>query len=169
MNLSMVPKLATVLVVGLVSLTLLGLSDGPETSADALLHTGDQGITHNSTVYYDKDTNPFVAYVDRVYWGARPAEDLNFNEFGSSWQRRPTTYWEWDGDSWELQLEVAAGQWRSCGSSANGLCWWDLENDVTLEGGALVRQRLKYYLYQSVAFGQNLYSWTGSWHEHYLE
>ena len=79
MNLSMVRKLATLLVIGLLALMLLGLSDGPETSADARVATGDQRITHNSTVYYDKDTNPFVAYVDRVYWGARPAEDLNFN------------------------------------------------------------------------------------------
>ena len=75
MNLSMVPKLATVLVVGLVSLTLLALSDGPYTTADVQrIISADDGITHNSTVYYDKDTNPFVADVDRVEYGARPAE-----------------------------------------------------------------------------------------------
>ena len=148
---------------------LLALTDGPETSVDADWVTGDDGITHNSTVYYDKGTNPFVAYVDKAFWRARPAEDLNFNEFGSSWQRAATQYWEWDDDSWEPQLEVTAGQWRSCGSSANGLCWTSLENDVTLEGGALVRQRLKYHYYTTAAFDNGRVAWDGAWHWHYLE
>ena len=170
MNLSMVPKLATVLVVGLVSLTLLALSDGPYTTADVQrIISADDGITHNSTVYYDKDTNPFVADVDRVEYGARPAEQLQWWQYGPQWKRDNTLYYSWNGNSWVTEVSVGAGFWRSCGSSANGLCWTSLENDVTLEGGALVRQRLKYYLYQSVAFGQNLYSWTGSWHDHYLE
>ena len=140
------------LVVGLVSLTFLALTDGPETSADADWVTGDDGITHNSTVYYDKDTDPFVAYVDKVYWGARPAENLNWNESGAQWQREPTLYKVWDDDSWDTEASVDAGPWRSCGSSVNGLCWWNLNNDVTLEGAALVYQRLRYAYYVAVAF-----------------
>ena len=152
----------------LVSLTLLALTDGPETSTDAEA-TQDYGITHSSTVYYDKDTDPFVAYVDRVYWGARPAENLNWNESGSQWQREPTLYKEWDGDSWETVVSVNAGPWRSCGSSANGLCWWNLNNDVTLEGSARVDQRLKYAYYVAAAFESQKVSWSGEWHKHYLE
>jgi hypothetical protein len=155
--------------IGLVSLALLALTDGPETSTDAARATGDDGITHSSTVYYDKDTDPFVAYVDRVHWGARPAENLDWNESGSQWQREPTLYKEWDGDSWETVVSVNAGPWRSCGSSANGLCWWNLNNDVTLEGSARVDQRLKYALYLSAGSDAHLYSWSGEWHEHYLE
>ena len=157
------------LVVGLLALMLLAFTDGPESSVDADWVIGDHGITRNSTVYYDRDTNPFVVYADRVYWGARPAEDLNFNQFGSSWQRAATLYREWDGDSWETQVEVTAGQWRTCGSSPNGLCWLDLNNDVTLEGSARVDQRLKYALYESAAFDSRLNTWYGEWHEHYLE
>ena len=151
------------------SLTFLALTDGPETSADADWVTGDDGITHNSTVYYDKDTDPFVAYVDKVYWGARPAENLNWNESGSQWQREPTLYKVWDDDSWDTEASVDAGPWRSCGSSVNGLCWWNLNNDVTLEGSARVDQRLRYAFYLSAGSDAHLYRWSGEWHEHYLE
>ena len=80
-------------------MTLLALTDGPETSADADVATGDDGTTHNSTVYYDKDTNPFVAYVDRVHWGAQPAEDLEWYQYGSQWMRDTALYKAWDGNS----------------------------------------------------------------------
>jgi hypothetical protein len=155
--------------IGLVSLALLALTDGPETSTDADWVTGDDEITHNSTVYYDKDTNPFVAYVDKVYWGARPAEDLEWYQYGSQWRREPTLYKSWNGNSWETEASVDAGPWRACGSSVNGLCWWNLNNDVTLEGSARVDQRLKYALYLSAGSDAHLYSWSGEWHEHYLE
>ena len=62
-----------------------------------------------------------------------------------------------------------AGPWRSCVSSVNGLCWWNLNNDVTLEGSARVDQRLKYALYLSAGNDAYLYRWSGEWHEHYLE
>ena len=64
---------------------------------------------------------------------------------------------------------MGASSWRSCGSSANGLCWLSLDNDVTLEGGALIKQRLKYHYYTSAAFDMGKVEWTGAWHEHYLE
>ena len=57
MNLSKVRKLATVVVVGLVSLTLLVLTDGPDTTTDADWMTGDDGVTHSSTVHYTKNTS----------------------------------------------------------------------------------------------------------------
>ena len=62
-----------------------------------------------------------------------------------------------------------AGPWRSCGSSANGLCWWNLNNDVTLEGSARVDQRLKYAYFYSAGADMGTYSWKGKWHLHYLE
>ena len=43
-----------------------------------------------------------------------------------------------------------------------------LDNDVTLEGGALVKQRLKYHYY-SAAFDMGKVEWTGAWHNHYPE
>ena len=51
----------------------LALEDGPETRDDI----GDgHGTSHQSTVYYDKDTDPFVAHVDRVYFGGRKPANM---------------------------------------------------------------------------------------------
>ena len=126
-------------------------------------------------MYYDKDTNPFVAYVDKVYWGAwpaedaRPAEDLEWWQYGPQWKRDTTLYKVWDGNSWDTEASVNAGPSRACGSSDNGLCWWNLNNDVTLEGSARVDQRLKYHYFYSAGSELNKLEWPGSWHQHYLE
>ena len=154
----------------MVSLTLLALSDGPDTTADVeRIISADDRITHNSTVYYDKDTNPFVADVDRVEYGGRPAEHLAWYQYGAQWKRDDTLYKSWNGNSWETVVSVNAGPRRSCGSSANGLCWWNLNNDVTLEGSARVDQRLKYAYYVAAAFESQKVSWFGQWHRHFLE
>ncbi len=107
--------------------------------------------------------------MDRVHWGARPAENLNWNEFGSQWQREATLYKSWDGNSWETEASVDAGPWRACGSSVNGLYWWNLNNDVTLEGSARVDQRLRYAFYYSAGNDMGTVKWPGNWHLHYLE
>ena len=120
-------------------------------------------------VYYDKETNPFVAHVDEIRWGAKPAEDLEWWQTASEWKRDTTKYKVWDGNSWETEESVSAGSWRSCGSADDGLCYWYLTNDVTLEDSARVDQRLKYrYTYYA---GGNLHeaAWSGAWHRHNLE
>ena len=101
---------------------LVALSDDPIATKDAKTMTGDNDVTHSSTVYYNKATNPFIAYVDRVYWGAKPAEDLEFWQFASEWKRDHTEYKEWDGNSWDTEKTVKAGKWRDCGSADDGLC-----------------------------------------------
>ena len=168
MNLPKVRKLAIVLVVGLVSLTLLALTNGPETTTDTDWVTGDDGITHNSTVHYSKDTNPFVAYVDKVHYGARPAADLEWWQFASEWKRDTVKYKVWDGNSWETEESVSADSWRDCGSP-DSLCWWNVNKDVTLEDSARVDQRLKYRYFYYAAGKLNKMEWPGNWHRHYLE
>ena len=169
MNLSRMRKLATLLLVGLVSLVLLALANGPETSTDADWVTGDDEITHESTVHYTKDTNPFVAYVDRVYWGGKPAEDLEWWQFASEWRRDDTHYKRWDGSDWETEMEVKKGKWRDCGSADDGLCYWNLNNDVTLNDSARVDQRLLYRYFFYAGGKLDKLEWPGEWHEHYLE
>ena len=101
---------------------MLALSDGPDTTADVeRIISADDGITHNSTVYYDKDTNPFVADVDRVEYGGRPAEHLAWYQYGAQWKRDDTQYKSWNGNSWVTEVSVGASSWRTCGSSAKGL------------------------------------------------
>ena len=67
-------KLLIIAVAAMASLALIALSDGPIETKDAKPWTGDNGVTHSSTVYYGKTTNPFVAYVDRIYFGGRPPD-----------------------------------------------------------------------------------------------
>ena len=110
-----------------------------------------------------------MAYVDRVYWGAKPAEDLESWQFASEWKRDTTKYMAWDGDSWETEKSVTAGKWKGCGSADEGLCWWNLNNDVTLEDSARVDQRLVYRYFYYAGMALHKMEWPGNYHEHYLE
>ncbi len=170
MSLAKVRKIAIVGVMGLVSLTLLALTSGPETSTDADWVTGDDGITHDSRVHYTTETNPFVAEVDRVYFGGRPAGNLLSVWFGADWRRDPTLYKVWNGSAWVTDHTVNKGPWRGCGDEDDGLCWWTLNNDVTLEDSARVDQRLRYRYFFYVWTDEIAKTeWPGRYHKHYLE
>ena len=139
------------------------LSNGPKTSYDV----GDgNGISHSSTVYYTKETDPFVAEVDRVHFGGREKEEGHL-EFASGWRRKKTEYREWNGSSWVTEATVNPGSWRATGHEE--LDWWNLENDVTLEGGALVEQRLEYRFFYTVWDQIHEYKWRGALLDHFLE
>ena len=158
----LVVVLVALLVVLASSTVAWALSNGPETSS---LNDG-YGTSHSSTVYYDKETNPFVAEVDRVYYGGRK-RDTDFGECCAIWTRYHTLYREWNGSSWVTVQSFGAGAWQSTGPES--LSWWNLHNDVTLEGGALVQQRLEYEYHIVGPDGTVEIKWTGPYHNHYLE
>ena len=64
---------------------------------------------------------------------------------------------------------MSAGDWRDCGSEDDGLCWWNLNNDVTLEGSARVDQRLRYRYYFYAGGKFNKMEWPGNYHTNYLQ
>lgn len=137
-------------------------TNGPISSDDS----GDGcGTDHTSTVHYNKDTSPFVAYVDKVNYGGRKPKG-DFGSLGHAWRRAPTKYWDWNGTSWVLDTTVSASSWRTTGSCP-GLAWWDLGNDVTLDGGALVVQYLDFKYFSII--GQGWVNYSGRDHDHYLE
>ena len=81
------------------------LSDGPKTS-DGI---GDgYGTSHSSTVYYTKQTNPFVANVDRIYYGGRKPKE-HFGECCGGWRHQQAKYKEWDGSKWVTVKTVNKG------------------------------------------------------------
>ncbi len=162
------PKLLLIAVAGLASLSLIALSNGPIETEDARPWTGDTEVTHSSTVYYGKTTNPFVAYVDRIYFGGRPAADLEWWQFASEWKRDATLYQRWDGSKWKTVLTVPASSWQDCGSPDN-LCVDNLYNEATLRDGALVRQRLKYRYFWYAGEDLQETSFSGIYHDHFLE
>ena len=61
-------------------------------------------------------------------------------------------------------LTKGASSWRGLGVS--GLSYYNLNTDVTLEGGALVKQRLRFKLLGNL---NTYFDWAGSYHSHYLE
>ena len=136
------------------------LSNGPKRSSAI---DDDHGISHESWVYYTKETDPFVAEVDRVHFGGRK-KDTSLPESVPEWRRHDTEYKEWNGTKWVREKKIGPGRWKSSGPEE--LDWWNLENDVTLEGGALVKQRLHYRYF---LFGEIDFEWSGPWHRHYLE
>ena len=167
-------KLWPIFAAALVALSIMALTNGPEHSADAQNVTNDGGITHTSYVHYSKTTNPFVANVDRVYYGGRPPGDLSEEwQFDPKWRREVTHYVRWNGSQWAPQLTRSSTEWRDCGSPGS-LCWWNLHNDVTLNDSAAVFQKLKYkYLFFNPGEGLGAevhsFSWSGYWHRHFLE
>ena len=74
-------------------------------------------------------------------------------------------YKRWDGSSWVLVRSFGASSWRATGTP--GLAYWNLNNDVTLEGGALVKQHLRYRYFLILV--NKWAEWNGSTHNHFLE
>ena len=136
------------------------LVDGPYDSDDV---SDGHGISHSSYVYYTKETDPFVAEVDRIHYGAREKEEEPLQS-QSGWRRYKTEYKEWDGDSWNRVKKLKSSPWRETGYDS--LDWWNVSNDVTLEGGALVKQQIQYRFF---VFLGGEFTWAGAMHDHYLE
>ena len=152
----------------------MALINGPEHAAEAGSIIFDYGITHSSYVHYTKETNPFVALVERVYFGGRPAANLQSFQQYSDWRRDLTQYMRWNGGTqWDAQITVGSSDWDNCGSPGS-LCWWNLNNTADLEDSAMVRQRLAYKI-TFWAGGDGLgdfwgtTEWYGGLNEHYLE
>ena len=110
--------------------------------------------------------------VDRIYYGGRKYH-VTFPFHTSLWKRNKTYYKEWNGSRWVTERRVNAPSWLNTGTP--GLIYYNVNNDVTLEGGALVKQRLKYryYIPAPNEFGEWVFNviveWNGSYHSHYLE
>ncbi len=135
--------------------------NGPTTSN--LIRDG-YGASHHSTVYYTKQSVPFIAWVDRVYFGGRKPS-INFISCCGEWRHENTLYRRWNDSSWVTVRNTGSASWQSSGTP--GLSYFNLNTDVTLEGGVLVKQRLKYrkYLLQL----ETWIEWNGSFHSHFLE
>ena len=81
-----------------------------------------------------------------------------------------TLYKVWNGSAWVTDHTIDEGSWRGCGHEDTGLCWWTLNNDVTLEDSARVDQRLRYrYFFYVWTDEIAKVEWTGRYHNHYLE
>ena len=154
--------LAAVLSLLIFSTVAWALSNGPKTS-DPI---GDgNGTAHSSTVYYTKQSSPFIACVDRVYYGGRKPS-TGSTECCAQWRREGTVYMKWNGSSWVTAVSFGSSSWRITGNP--GLAYWNVNNDVTLEGGALVRNRLRYRK-SFTPQPQGWIAYSGPYHNHYLE
>ena len=145
----------------LISAVTLAAENGPIYS-DGI---GDgYGTSHHSTVYYTKQSDPFIAWVDRVYFGGRKP-DTSIEECCGQWRHEKTLYRRWNGSNWITVRNTGSASWQSSGTP--GLSYFNLNTDVTLEGGALVKQRLRYRKYLLLA--GDWAEWSGSYHSHFLE
>ena len=108
-----VAVLAAVLSLLIFSAVAWALSDGPITS-DPI---GDgKGTAHSSTVYYTKQSSPFIAWVDRVYYGGRKPSTTFLLECCGQWRRNNTVYREWNGSSWVTAVSFGSSSWRATGN-----------------------------------------------------
>lgn len=138
------------------------LTNGPNNTTD--FYDLD-GITHSSTVHYTRQLSPFIAWVDKIYYGGRKPGGLSPFGCCGEWARDSTQYKEWNGSSWVTVVSFGASSWRDTGTP--GLAYWNLNDDVTLEGGALAKHRLKYRYFVNATMTYN--NVTGSYHNHFLE
>lgn len=147
------------------STTVWAYSNGPKNS-DNLQDGG--GTSHSSTVYYNRQLSPFIAWVDRMYYGGRNF-DTSDNPIVccAQWRRDYTKYKEWNGSKWVTVKTVWASGWRTSGTPGQ-LSYWDLNTDATLDGGALVQQMLKWKYLVPLPQPKWL-QWKGVIHSHYLE
>ena len=146
-----------------VAAVALALTDGPEESDD---HQDGNGTSHESTVHYTRQLVPWIARVDKVHFGGR-GEDLSDEPFQccGEWRRDATEYRRWTGTKWKLVKTVSNGGYHVGDQS---LSYYNLNNDVTLEGGAYVRQHLRYR--NTITWPvMGTYDFPGRWNKHFLE
>ena len=105
----------------------------------------------------------FASSHNMKYRGRKPSN--NIVSCCPEWRHEYTKYRRWNGSSWVTVTSYSAGSWQESGTP--GLSYFNLNTDVTLEGGALVKQRLKYRLF-FVELNQHQ-EWSGSIHSHFLE
>ena len=139
--------------------------DGPFVSDEA---EDNEGISHSSTVWYYKDTDPhFVAQAYRIHYGGRRPE--MFCAWNKVWRMDRRKYYEWDvGDrEWTLVESVGASDYRHTGTP--GIAWHDDYDNVFMDHGAYVKQRLRYRLTACNFDIPEPTDWPGRWHPHFLE
>ena len=118
---------------------------------------------HWSTVRYDRTQTPNVFYVDGIYYGGRKPDKATWTS--GRWRRDRTIYREWQDPNWVTVTDFDESGWRSTGSACSTLDYWLVTNNVTLNEGALVKQKLKFKYY---VFGQ-LVEISGKYHKHFLQ
>ena len=128
-------------------------------------------VTHKSKVYYDYSADPHWFWVRQVdYWGRSPDREIWISE---KYRHNQTLYKEWDGDSWVTVLNIAPSSWRTEGSRCNNLgSKHSIGNDVFLDNGGLVKQRLEYQYscpIPNVEGCDSPFKWTGHWNYHWLQ
>ncbi len=139
--------------------------DGPETS-DAI---GDgYGTSHTSTVYYDRQLSPFIVWVDRVYYGGWKPDTNFYGQCCGAWREKNALYKKWNGTKWVTVVSESPGSWHEP-SGTPELSYYNRNRDVTLEGGALVQQRLEYQKIVTIGDQGEMLQYSGYWHSHYLE
>ena len=139
--------------------------NGPETSADA----DDSEVTsHSSTVWYYKDTDPhFVAQAYRIHYGGRhPQSPCAYHKW---WRMEIREYYEWDTVNrvWNLVETIGHSDWRDTGNP--GLAWHDDYDNIFMDHGAYVAQRLRYHLVACNFDIPEATDFVGVWHNHFLE
>ena len=127
-------------------------------------------VTHKSKVYYDYSADPHRFTVRQVdYWGRVPDSDFWIQE---RYRHEQTLYKEWTGSTWETVMNIAPSSWRNEGSRCNNLGdKHSIGYTVELDGGGLVKQRLK-YKYECGPNNdgcQEPISWYGWWNYHWLQ
>ena len=127
-----------------------------------------EGVSHSSTVWYYKDTDShFVAQAYRIHYGGRRPDV--FCAWDKEWRMDSRKYYEWDvGDrEWTLVESVGASDYRDTGTP--GLAWHDDYDNVFMDHGAYVKQRLRYRLIACNFDVAAPTGWPGRWHPHFLE
>ena len=121
---------------------------------------------YSSTVRYDHTQTPNVFYVDEIYYGGRKPDKFGTISSGK-WRRESTVYRQWQDPNWVTVQSFGSSSWRFTGSACSTLDYWLLHDDVTLEEGALVKNKLR-YSYHLVYPPANL-EFNSLYHSHFLE
>ena len=129
------------------------------------------GHSHRSRVWYTRHLNPFVADVDWVKYGGRQSDSGTCFTL-EWWRHEKTKYKEWTNNSWVEVVAHGAGSWRTAPDDHSISYPHNFTQDVSLEGGGLVSNQLKYH--RVFTCGNNNEPWvdnsfTGRVERHWLE
>ena len=85
------------------------------------------------------------------------------------WRMDSRVYYEWDDDDdqWVQVESVGHTSWRDTGTP--GLAWHNDYDNVFMDHGAVVKQRLRYHITVCGPEGPESTDWAGHWHYHFLE